>query len=200
MSLQQVNLLQEGLLPKKELLHESQLLYGWLGFTALLILLSAWDGVVLYSVERESADLNIKLNTISEAKEKLLATQQGGEKRLKEEIKALQEKRFAQNALVQVLTVDDQEGAMGNALLALSNSDFRDVWLEEIRVVPQGVYLKGNVAHAAAFPRYLQALAENERFQGQRFDTVDLRRHEKSNALAFELKSPNLSDGASDNL
>ena len=200
MSLQQVNLLQEGLLPKKELLHESQLLYGWLGFTALLILVSVWDGVALYDVEKKIAELNMKLDTITQAKEKLLATQQGGKKRLNEEIKALQEKRFAQNALVKVLTVDDREGAMGNALLALSSSDFRDVWLEEIRLVPQGVYLKGNVSHAAAFPRYLQALAENERFHGQRFDTVDLRRHQDTEALAFELKSPDLADSLSSQL
>ena len=189
-TLQQVNLLSEALIPKRELLSVKHLTIFCFGFAFVLILASARDGWMLNSLQEQVVVAQGNLDTISTQYEKLQTSQAGGEKALREELEVLQKRRAEQRILAQVLSTDSDQKGLSSALFGLSRSAVEGLWLEEIRIVPTALHLKGKALDAVLLPQYLQALADLERFSGFEFRTVDLELEEDTGYLAFDLRGP----------
>lgn len=187
---QQVNLLADGIIPKKELLHEHQVLIGWSGFVLVLIALSIMDGWQAGTAEDLLTQEQHKLEQMSQAVEQMEVTLAGGKASLQREIAELEERRRAQSALALALAAEQRQQGLSRALMGLADSALEGLWLLEIHVMPHGLHLKGNATDAVLLPRYIQALSDQDRFAGHSFNTVTMLLDDNEQTLAFELRAP----------
>ncbi len=193
--LQQVNLLTQDVLPRRELLDSQQLLFGWSGFVVLLIMLSALDLWHSSRLEDQLAREREEVEQLQRAVSQMEQDLAGGQARLQDEIGDLTERRRTQRALALTLAAEQQQQALSRALTGLAQSTLDGLWLSEIHIMPHGLHLKGQATDAVLLPRYIQALSQQDRFSGHSFDAITMLLDEDLDTLAFELRAPQLDAG-----
>ncbi len=191
-ALQQINLLTDDLLPRREVFTDRQLLAGCALFAVLLCLLSLWDGWSLAKVRQQADTAARQLARLDAQLAELRKSQEGGEQAMRAELERLREQRAAQAMLAQVLSEDGDKTRNGvaAAMVSLAESVVSGLWLQEIRIYPQRLHLKGSALDAVLVPRYLQNIADGDRFDGLRFSSVEVSGSGSGGIVEFELKSP----------
>ena len=113
---------------------------------------------------------------------------------LAQETAALQKKLVHQQAILKALEKSKRDGKQifSSQLAGLGNQHIKGLWLNHIEFNGGGAWvsLKGVTKSAAALPRYLQALGQEQAFSGLRFDLMKIKSATDSNTnglLNFEV-------------
>ena len=81
-------------------------------------------------------------------------------------------------------------------LIALSNLQVDDIWLNQIRLADNFVQIEGSSLNAEQVPGYFDRFSEEEVFRGNRFDLFELSRDSKSEwKVDFKIATREVVDG-----
>jgi hypothetical protein len=171
--MQQVNLLNQSLVPRVEPLVAGHMLMLWGGFALILGALTVWHWVSLNDLEAQKREGEFRMATLREeaALQPLRSPQ--------EVVQRIEQLRARLQDIEQLLGVlgSRPKKKFSDVLTALSDAQAQGLWLTEILVdqksAPQ-LSLRGRAEHSEAIPLYLQNLTVQENLAGQTFAKFDV--------------------------
>lgn len=189
---QQINLYQERFRKKKPPL--SARFFGSL-LVILLIGIGAWSSLLQIEMDHASQqNLAIKasqekitdeLNAANAELTRLLA-----DNRIDQKIAGLSREISARKKVLSFVDANQFGSGQGfsSHLVALSNLNVSNVWLDEIALGENYVRLRGSALSADLIPKYFNRFSEEPSFQGKRFHIFQLDRNEASDwKVDFEI-------------
>ncbi|MCB1684756.1 MAG: hypothetical protein R3E82_18390 [Pseudomonadales bacterium] len=191
---QQVNLLSDDLLPRREPLGLGHLLAAWAFLGVVLALFSGWQGIGIWRMASQLTETRAQWELIDASNEQL---KQENESRtdsgLRHEVEALRTARAEQQQLVLLLKdyQSDQANGFSGYLNDLADHQVKGMWLSQIRFDQGGrrIQLKGLTTDPRHVPQFLVALSEGHSFNGHRFDGFALQEIE-TGLLEFVINGP----------
>ncbi|MFT5220255.1 MAG: hypothetical protein ACI9LO_000718 [Planctomycetota bacterium] len=177
---QQINLYQDRFRPKR--------LWISAGQTVLLLLISAvvmasWGGFILVKLDKVNSEarrvnadkeqLAGELKLLNAELAKLLE-----DKSLDLQISSLASEITARKSILNFADFNQFGSGAGFSayLVALSNLQEEDIWLNEIIIGPSFVGIKGSSLNAEKVPAYFDRFSDEAIFKGKRFDVFELNR------------------------
>ena len=197
--MQQVNLLSDDLIARREPLEAKHFVAVWALFAALLIVVSIWQTASVWGLEATLAETQSEIQQLVNANAQQRANLVDPEV-LRGQVSELQEEQISQGTIVNMLESEQKQAGFGVYMRGLAEARVTDLWLTEIRLAhPPGLAgdkarltLKGETLDPRAVPELLQNLADLEQFKGQRFRTLDMSTHPEENKIEFVIASPPL--------
>lgn len=189
---QQVNLLPEELKRKREWLMAGQLAGVWVGFAALLVVFSGWDGAVLWQLGSEKATKDAQWQQIRDANNQLSAQFSNElDPTLKDEVAALRKEQAENQRLAQLLVGQRVGRGFAPYLTDLAQIKVNGVWLENIVLSDGGaqIELRGQTLRAGNVPKFIQSLTVGDAFNGHQFDGFELTADDDGR-LRFAINGP----------
>lgn len=191
---QQVNLLNDDLLPQREPLGFGHLLAAWAVFGVALVLFSSWEGFGIWRMTTQLTETQSQWELLEASNEQLKQEQasraDGG---LREEVESLRTARAEQEQLMLLLKdyQTDQANGFSGFLNDLADHQVKGMWLSQIRFDQGGrrIQLKGLTTDPVHVPQFLVALSKGHSFNGHRFDGFELQEIE-SGLLEFVINGP----------
>ena len=195
MSVQRINLLHEGLLPKRVPLVFRDLLKGAAALVLILAVVSLAQVHTLWEVRGQSEALAERAEALKRASTKLKEQEVVQlDRALESEVEALNAAHQAQLKMAALLESEQrsvvQRGFSGH-FKELSEHILDGVWLTRIELVAGGApsaTLQGKTGSAPLVPAFIRALSDGERFDGYRFATISLEAEEQW--LDFRVAGP----------
>ena len=195
--MQQVNLLSDDLIARREPLEAKHFVAIWALLLVLLAVVSIWQTASLWGLKSTVAEKQTEIKQLVTANAEQRATLTDPEV-LRGQVNALQEEQISQGAIINMLEREHAQVGFGVYMRGLARARVADLWLTEIRLDhPPGLTegkprltLKGETLDPRAVPKLLQNLAELEQFKGQRFRTLDMSTHPEENKIEFVITSP----------
>ena len=177
--MQQVNLLSDDLKPSREIVSVRQSGVAVGVFAAALLIVSVVQGVRIYGYDAERRQLDAQLASLKVVTERLKSPErQAAKKKLEQRIRELQaevESRRVSLAALDGGAVLPRDGFAGY-FEDLSERAVEGLWLTSISLDHGGqvVELAGRATEATRVPELLNALADDTRFDGKRFEQLML--------------------------
>ena len=192
--MQQVNLLVEDLRPRREALSLNQLITGWGALSALLVLVSAWQGVSIWRLEAQEHDRRVEWQAIERANAELRGEVAAeADPTLVEELDDLRRRFSAQAALVEAVRGYESRSERGFSpfLTDLAARQMDGMALSRIVLRDGGSHIRlaGETQAPVHVPRFLQSLSLGDSFRGHRFDELRLE-EQASGVLSFDVVGP----------
>ena len=192
MIVQQINLYQERFREKNLWISATQVA------ATLLIVLAAgliWSLVLSFELgQTEQRNLALKADRDSVAVEVAVVNSELAElledKRLDQKIEGTARQISARKRVLKFVEANRFGSGEGFAdyLVALSNLQVDNIWLNRIRLSENFVQLKGSALSATEVPSYFDSFGEEQIFQGNRFDLFQLSRAKDSDwKVDFEI-------------
>lgn len=172
--MQQVNLLSEELQPRAEPFVASQLLMVWAGFAVILVLVTAVQGLSLWSLHGERVATAEEVQSVrARNAEQRVASAEPVD--LKTRVAELAAEQRRQQDMLALLRTEQETRGFADYLESLAAARVDGLWLETIQIrhgVRRHVRLSGLAQDPLHVPRLLHNLAEQEPFIGQRFEEL----------------------------
>jgi len=191
---QQVNLLIDDLLPKRQLFGAMHAVASASGFVAILIAISVHTLVDISRLTGQLDGLTRQLATLADANAKARASVNSVEDpRLAARVADLRAQLKSRTALEAALAGEVRTRSRGFSahLDGLAANSLQGLWLTEVQLSGGGVRMRldGMTIDPILVPRFLKNLGRNEAFAGHRFDTFELAADE-TGALHFTITGP----------
>jgi len=191
---QQVNLLIDGLLPKRTLFGAVHAALSVGGFVAILLAISVHTLIDVSHLTGEHDRLTQQLAALAEANAKTRASVNSVEDpKLAERVADLKAQLQSRTALETALAgeVKTRSHGFSGHFDGLAANALPGLWLTEIQLLDGGtkIRLAGMTVDPVLVPQFLKNLGRGEEFAGHRFDAFELAADE-SNALRFTITGP----------
>jgi len=192
--MQQVNLLDDDLKPRREPLSLRQLLAGWAVMVALLAVVSAGQAVSGWWLSDERAALEAQWRTVDQGNSELRASaQRKPDAELVSEVETLRALFSNRAGLVEAVQGYESASERGFSgyLTELAAQQMEGMALSRIELRDGGTYiaLSGETARPVNVPQFLKRLSAGERFRGHHFDQFRLEAQD-SGLLRFDIVGP----------
>jgi len=191
--MQQINLLNGGLILKTQHWVAKHFLMTWAGFAFLLVIFTSWQGLSLWELKSEMSQTETDVQKLRAANE-IARTKSAEPSGMRDQIAALQVQQREQDSLVELLRSQQQSRGFSEYLTGLANAHVDGLWLNEIEIVHdrgRRISLRGSALNARFVPLLLRNLAAEQQFSGQRFEQLELQGTGPGELVDFSLISPN---------
>lgn len=168
-----INLLQESLVPKKQYLTLKTVLFSWGGLLLMLSTIAWWQAEQVKNLQRDygaSQNANAQQTDMMQQMQSMLAEQKP-DTQLVAKLAQLKAVLANKQELVAHLALVDNDAGHGFANVMAELSEFHQsgIRVNQVKLTPSSVTLRGEALHAELVPQWLTGFEDASFLVGMRF-------------------------------